>query len=260
MMSTHSLAQHLPLLQRVQDPAYPHEAMLLIDSVRKARDVPNLLEVLLVCTEALGATASVFLVATPEDETRPTLQVLLACDPEFVYLLQQACAVLDHPWFSYGREHDQPIAAHRLACSNAQQHAAVTLARQHGFESALILPTPSAAGLGRFGVLCIGFADADDFDHEEAHVVHLQARCLANELYGWFAQHSRDTLLATARLMQSDLRLLQMELQGLGTKEIARTLGTSSRAVDSHFQRIKRRMGCATRKAAARRAAENGVL
>jgi DNA-binding CsgD family transcriptional regulator len=249
-----------PLLELIQAPDYPLRVMTLIDAVHRANDVPDLLELLQACTNAMGATASVFLAAIPEDEEHLTLQVLLACDPEFVYQHEQTCALLEHPWFGYGRDHDLPIAASRLTCDNVKQHAAVNLARQHGFEAALILPTPSAAGLGRFGVLCIGSAAADDFDHEESHVVHLLARSLATELSDWFAIHSRDALQASARLITRDLKLLNMELQGLNTKQIARALGTSSRAVDSQFQRIKQRMACPTRRAAARRAAEYGLL
>jgi DNA-binding CsgD family transcriptional regulator len=260
MMSTNNPAPTMPLLELIQAPEYALRVMTLIDAIHRAHDVPDLLELVQACTNAMGATASVFLVAIPEAEERLTLQVLLACDPDFIYQHEQTCTLLEHPWFNYGREHDLPIAASQLPCDNVKQHAAVNLARQHGFESALILPTPSAAGLGRFGVLCLGSAAADDFDHEESHVVHLLARSLATALSDWFSVHSRDALQASARLITRDLKLLSMELHGLNTKQIARDLGTSSRAVDSQFQRIKQRMGCGTRKAAAKRAAEYGLL
>jgi DNA-binding CsgD family transcriptional regulator len=259
-MSTNSPTPATSLLELTQAPDYSQRVTTLINAVHSAHDVPDLLEALRACTHALGATASVFLVATPEDDEQLTLQVLLDCDPEFVHGHVQACTLLEHPWFGYGRAHDLPIAASQLTCSTVKQAAAVDLARRHGFQSALILPTPSAAGLGRFGVLCIGSAQPDDFDHDDVHVVQVLARSLANELYDWFAIHSRDTLQTSARLATRDINLLAMELRGLTTKDIAKAMGISSRAVDSQFQRIKQRMNCPTRRAAARRAAEYGLL
>jgi DNA-binding CsgD family transcriptional regulator len=259
-MSTNSPTPATPLLELIQAPDYSQRVTTLINAIHGTQDEPELLEALCACTHALGATASVFLVATPEDEEQLTLQVLLDCDPEFVHAYVQACSLLEHPWFGYGRAHDLPIAASRLTCDNVRQVAAVDLARRHGFESALILPTPGAAGLGRFGVLCIGSAQPDDFDHDEVHVVQVLARSLANELFDWFVIHSRDTLQSSARLATRDIKLLAMELQGLTTKDIAKAMGITSRAVDSQFQRIKQRMNCPTRRAAARRAAEYGLL
>jgi DNA-binding CsgD family transcriptional regulator len=260
MMSIHNPVPTMPLQEQAQAPDYTPRVMTLIDAIHRARDVPDLLELLHACTDAMGATASIFLVAIPEDEAELTLQVLLACDPEFIYKHVQTCQLLEHPWFGYGRAHDLPIAASRLTYDSVKQHAVVNLARQHGFESALIVPTPSAAGLGRFGVLCIGSAGADDFDHEGSHLVHLLARSLATALHDWFAVHSRESLQTSARLLTRDLKLLTMELQGLSTKQIAKHLGISSRAVDSQFQRIKQRLACPTRRAAAKRAAEYGLL
>lgn len=259
-MSTDNPVQALPLREAMQAPGYPLQVMALIEAVHRAVDVPEVLELLRACTSAMGATASMFLIAIPEDDEQLTLQVLLACDPGIVYTQQRLCTVLEHPWFGYGRDHELPIVASRLVCADARGQAALNLARQHGFESALILPTPSAAGLGRFGVLCVGSSRPGDFEHDETHVVHLLARSLASEIYDWFAVHTRESLLTSARLMTRDLTLLQMERKGLCTKEIAKALGTSSNAVDSQFQRIKTRLGCQTRRAAARRAAEYGLL
>jgi DNA-binding CsgD family transcriptional regulator len=80
------------------------------------------------------------------------------------------------------------------------------------------------------------------------------------ELHEWFADESRATLLRSSGLRVGDLELLAMERRGLVTKEIARTMGVSVDSVNSQFQRIEARLECPTRKAAARRAAEYGLI
>jgi Autoinducer binding domain len=193
-MSINNSTPAIPLLELAQTPEYLLRVMTLIDAIHRAIDEPELLELLQSCTDAMGATASVYLVAIPEDNEQLSLQVLLVCDPEFAYQHAQSYRLLDHPWVRYGRDHDLPIASSQLTADNLNQHAAVTLAREHGFASALIVPTPSAAGLGRFGLLCLGSAASDDFEHSESHVAHLLARCLATALFDWFVIHSRDAL------------------------------------------------------------------
>ena len=80
------------------------------------------------------------------------------------------------------------------------------------------------------------------------------------ELHEWWLRHLRDELAAATGVTQADVELLSQELLGHSTKTIARTLGLSTGSVDSRFQRLNIKLGVPSRKAAARVAAEYGLI
>src|SRR5204862_7581109 len=101
---------------------------------------------------------------------------------------------------------------------------------------------------------------ADAFEGEDARMIRTLARALAAELHDWVTRHLSESLQEAARLHATDIELLRLEWQGLGTKEISLKTGMSPATVDSRFQRLNVRLQCANRKASARRAAAHGLL
>lgn len=259
-MSTTNLPHLMPLKEVIQTPGYSTRVMNLIDRIHRAPDVPGVLEMLRSSAETMGAEASIYATAIPEDDRSQSVIVLLACDPAWGYAQQRACPINEHPWFVYAREHYSPIVGRHLAPETARQHEAIMIAQQHGFSSALIVPTPAGGGLGRFGILCLGSSQQGEFEGEDTHVFRVFARTLAMELHEWFANETRAWLLRTTRLRPRDLQLLAMERRGLCTKEIVHVTGLSTDSVDSRFQRINTRLACPNRKCAALRAAEYGLI
>ena len=79
----------------------------------------------------------------------------------------------------------------------------------------------------------------------------MQERCVRNV---------RDELIRSSRLSHDDLVLLDYQNRGLGTKQIADALSTSPTSIDSRFQRVNVKLGVLNRKAAARLAAEYGLI
>ena len=259
-MSATNPPQPVPLKEVVKTPGYSTNVVNLIDRIHRAPDIPGVLEMLRASTTTMGAEASMYATAIPEDDTSRTVIALLACDPVWGYAQQRACPIDEHPWFMYAREHYTPIVASHLAPETPRQHEAIAIAKQYGFSSALIVPTPAGGGLGRFGILCLGSSRQGEFEGENTHLFRVFARTLAMELHEWFVKRTRDWLLRATRLRPRDLQLLGMERRGLGTKEIANRMGLSAYAVDSRFQRIKTRLACPNRKDAAHRAAEYGLI
>ena len=88
----------------------------------------------------------------------------------------------------------------------------------------------------------------------------LIARSLAMELHEWWVRVVRTELMVDAALTTEDLQLLKLERSGLSTKDIARDLAISLRAVDSRFYRVNAKLGTPSRKASARIAAEYGLI
>ena len=134
------------------------------------------------------------------------------------------------------------------------------LAQQYGFRSCLVVPTRAGIDLARVEMLCLGSQRSDDFEGEQARLVRALARSLAAELHEWLARYLRRRLIEHTKLLDPDIALLAMEWNGLSTKEIVQRTGLTGASVDSRFQRINARLNCASRRAAARRAAAYGLL
>jgi DNA-binding NarL/FixJ family response regulator len=83
---------------------------------------------------------------------------------------------------------------------------------------------------------------------------------VAMELHEWWSARMRDDLIQDAHITVEDLALLSQEWLGHGTKAIARALRLTPASIDSRFQRINAKLRVANRKAAARLAAEYGLI
>jgi DNA-binding NarL/FixJ family response regulator len=80
------------------------------------------------------------------------------------------------------------------------------------------------------------------------------------ELHEWWIGRIREEMIANTGITDDDLLLLAHERMGHTTKAIAKALNVSPSSVDSRFYRMLSRLGVASRKAAARLAAEYGLI
>lgn len=196
----------------------------------------------------------------PERGDEPSSFSLFACDPRFVHEQSGIGPWQDHPWLRLARTRAAPGTDLDIRVRTQADEKAIDLARSYGFASFLIVPTPAAAQLGRVGALCLGSAQEGYFQGESTRFARLLAHALAAGLHEWVMVHARLNLQRTANLAATDIELLSLQWQGLSSKAIAQRTGMSVAAVDSRFQRLARKLECTTRKAAARRAAEYGLL
>ncbi|MBV8501568.1 MAG: hypothetical protein JO006_07615 [Paucibacter sp.] len=259
MHSTH-LGQTTSIQELARGADYPARVLAAIVEISLAKDPPALLEGLMRATESIGASASVFTAAIPEDGSRPSCFSVFACHPAFAHEQSNRDALLDNPWWHFAQTHRKPGTNHEMQLQHAADAASMEVARQYGFRSCLVVPTMSGTEPARQEMLCLGSECEDDFEGSEARVVRALARSLASELHDWLTGHLRRQLLGTTQLRESDIRLLAMERRGLGTKEIAGLTGLSLASINSRFQRINTYMNCTNRKDSARRAAAYGLL
>lgn len=243
-----------------RNPDHPVRALDAIVRIHLAKDPPELLDMLMSATLAIGATASVYTASIPEDGDEPSSFSLFACHPGFAHEQYWQGTLLEHPWFRFARTHTTAGTDQQIPFQQGPDAAAIELARQYGFKSCLIVPTPSGVDLARIEMLCLGSSDAGAFEGEGARIARTLARSLAAELHDWLTAHLRRRLQESARLQETDVDLLALEWEGLGTKQISLRTGLSVASVDSRFQRINTRLRCANRKASARRAAAYGLL
>ncbi len=243
-----------------RNPDCPVRALDAIVRIHLAKDPPELLDMLMSATLAIGATASVYTASIPEDGDEASSFSLFACHPGFAHEQYWQGTLLEHPWFRFARTHTTPGTDQQISRHRGPDAAAIELAREYGFKSCLIVPTPSGVDLERIEMLCLGSSDEGAFEGEGARIGRALARSLAAELHDWLAAHLKRRLQESARLREKDVSLLALEWEGLGTKQISLRIGESMASVDSRFQRINTRLRCANRKASARRAAAYGLL
>lgn len=242
------------------NPAHPAFALAAINRIRDAGDAAQLLERLVGAVASIGATAGLYSTLFPEQGDEPSSVSLFACDPRFVHEQSGIGPWQDHPWLRFARTRATAGTELDIRVRTQSDRKALDLARGYGFASFLVVPTPAAAQLGRVGVLCLGSEQEDYFQRDATRFACLLAHALAAELHEWVTTRARLNLQRTANLAARDIELLSMQWHGLSSKAIAQRTGMSVAAVDSRFQRLVRRLECTSRKAAARRAAEYGLL
>lgn len=240
--------------------AHPAFALAAINQIQSGTDAAQVLERLVAAVRSIGATAGLYTALIPEPGDEPSSVTLLACDPRFAHEQLSLGPWQDHPWTRFARTSAAAGTERDVRLITQDEMKAVDLARRYGFVSCLIVPTPAGAQLGRFGMLCLGSAQEDFFQRDSARFSRLLAHALAAELHEWVTTHVGLHLQETARLGAGDIELLTMQWHGLSSKAISQRTGMSVAAVDSRFQRLIKRLDCASRKAAARRAAEYGLL
>ena len=258
-MYSQAPAPQPPLVDVIRVPGYAARAIDLIEQVHRAPDAFTLVDVLRCATCALGADSGVYVHAIPGDDARTVLKVLMACDPLRAYAYARNETLDRDAWFRYARDHFEPVLASELYRSRSAggDHSVPV---ELGFHSALIVPTQGGGGIGRFGVLYLGSALAGNFEASGTHLFRVLAHSLSLELHEWWMHETRSQFLEGTRLSTGELQLLAMERHGLGTKQIARTLGIGLAAVNSRFQRINVKLRSSSRRVSALKAATQGLL
>ena len=232
----------------------------VIRDMHAARDQAQAVELLQEATHRMGAEAAIFASFIRDDETSLSYRLLLACDPSWFTAYERAGRHEDDPWLAYAQKHSEPIRASEILVQSDSARAVVTATQRFGFRSAIVVPAPSSGGLSRIGVLYLGSSRAGYFDDEGFVTLKVIARGVAMELHEWWLRRLRDELVSAASVSAEDLILLTHERLGHSTKTIARRLGWSPGSVNSRFQRLNDKLGVANRKAAARLAAEYGLI
>jgi DNA-binding CsgD family transcriptional regulator len=211
-------------------------------------------------TEALGIEQAVFVSFIREDDSRENFRILLAGEAMWCLAYQEKHWFADDAWLLYAAMHSEPVADSAIKRHTKSQREARALASQFGTVSAYVVPAPSGVGLTRVGVLVLGSSQTNYFDGPAVGSLKVLARSLAMELHEWWVRQIRDEIIETKGIAAEDLRLLALERQGLGTKQIMSALGVSAASVDSRFQRLNAKFNMPSRRATARLAAEHGLI
>jgi DNA-binding CsgD family transcriptional regulator len=257
-----SIAPHEQSLldQITSDAFYFSRVLEVVHEFRACGDISQAIDLLQHITTRMGAEVSIFVSFIPEDRTRGSHRVLLACNPELINEYDALARHDDDPWLSYARSHHAPVRGSELEVANESQRALINLSERFGFRSSVIVPVPSPGGLTRTGVLCFGSSTKGYFEAEGYLAFRLLAQSVAMEFHEWWIARLRDELMVDAGIDEEDRQLLSLEAQGLTSKQIARRLFVSIACVDSRIRRIRARLQAPTRQAAVRVALEYGLI
>lgn len=251
---------HPSIRERAQATNYSIRALAAIAQIAAATEPPALVEKLVNATAAIGASASLYTAAVSDGDREHSCFSLFAGQPAYAHAQNELGPLTTHPWFRFARTHLASGSDRQIRVHEAADAAAMELAREFGFRSCFIVPTPTGHDLDRLGMLCVGSEHPDDFEGPEAGLVRTLARSLAAELHDWLLHYLHARLIQSAKLEETDMQLLALEHRGLQSKQIATLTGLSKASVDSRFQRINMRLRCSNRRASAQRAAAYGLL
>lgn len=207
----------------------------------------------------LGGDVGYFMVRTQE-AGRDVHHVLLACDPLWGFEYVASDSSSKDPWLRYAAGHSAPVRAADITCLSDQERAVVASAAKYGFGDAVLVPAPSPQGRSRFALLVIGSRDSEMRSRFDVPGYRAAARDVAMALHERWADKLRREFIRSSDLSRLDLRVLELELTGCGTKEIARELRSTNASVNSRFQRLNQKLRVTSRRAAALRAMEFGLI
>lgn len=254
------MTKHRPLAELTTRPDFYERVLARIRALAQATDEAQAVDALAAASDEMGADAAAFVSFVKDDPSHESFRFLLACDPVWCLEYEQRAWYIDDPWLEYSLNHTEPVRGQDIQMSCPQQRAIADLAAQFGFRSALVVPAPSSGCLTRTGVLCLGSSTSGYFDDEGYPRLKMLARSLAMELHEWWLGRIRKELVESGQLTDEDVALRAHERKGHSTKVIAASLDMTAHAVDSRFQRMNARLGVPNRKAAARLAAECGLI
>ena len=237
---------------------YFERAGELICQIASASTEANVVELFNQAAECIGADMAFFCSLMSD---RPTqLQAMLACDPRWALAYEQSNLPQRDPWIAYARERCEPVCASRIENAAPSHFEALALAKRFGFESILVVPSPSTSSSAPTSVLVLGSCRAAFFESNRHAAMPAMSRWLSMELQQWWLNQGKRELVQRAQLTSMDLDLLRHERKGYGTKEISRQLRMTKQSIDSRFQRLNARLGVSSRKAAASLAAAYGLI
>jgi DNA-binding CsgD family transcriptional regulator len=241
-------------------PDFASRVSSVVERVAGAADEHGACELLWAAVRHFGADAAAFASFVRDDDSFESYRFLLACDPRWCDEYLEEAWFASDPWLKHAMDYGTPARGSEVIVATEGQRRAVALAARYGFASSAIIPAPSTGGMSRLGVLCIGSTTPWYFEVEGFARLRVLARSLAMELHEWWMNRIKRELIEESGLSSEDLRLLAYEWHGLSSKEIARQLNTSPQSINSRFQRLLTKLGTPNRKAAARLAAEYGLI
>lgn len=233
-----------------------------IGTVKAAQDAETAIKGLTDGTEALGFDSSIFASFIKGDVTFEDYRFLANCSGPFCRAYQDNRLHLNDPFLAYSLSNTGEIWGSKVRLTSPAAREAADAIRRGGFESMLVVPAHSPNGVLRRGTLMLGCKDKHPAEDDEALAVQVFTigQALAQSLHKWCGDDVRNEALKRFGLNQQELTILQGVHEELTSKELARLLEVSPKAIDSKIGRILEKMDKSTRGRAADDAFQKGLI
>jgi len=190
---------------------------------------------------------------------RENYRYLVGCVPEWCYLYNDNKWYAIDPFIDYALKNANPVLASDIALSSAGQQRMMALAADYGFRSGVVAPAHSVSAL-RVGVLYLGTSEGPERARESLLRHRHLMRAFALELLEWWDAKLRRDSLDELELDELDLALLAKVQENASREEAARELGVPLPRVKARYERLTRKLHTASKRNAALKAVELGLI
>lgn len=244
----------------IAEPGFANRINALIGRIPSLEHASEVTEVVGEAAKVMGCNGAVFTSFMREDDSVESYRYNVACAQHWcnVYSAQRWSAI--DPYLTYAQIHNEPIAGDDIPLRNEQEHEFRRQADEIGFKSIAIVPSHTAGGRSRMGVLYMTSADPLYFTKASIPNAKMFLRSVASEVLDWWTCKIRDELLRKVQLREDEIELLRLTRQGLSSKEIARLCSVRPGTIDTRLARISMRFNAPNRWIAAKMAYEHGLL
>lgn len=252
------MAQRLE--QVVCGPTFARELGVQIDRIAASAHASEVTRVLEDIARLLFCNAAVYASFAKEDDSFESYRYVASCPAQWCSLYVSRRWFVIDPYLRYAQIHCEPIAGDDVQLRTEGQRQFREHARQQGFKSIAIVPTHTANGRSRMGLLYLASEDPTYFTSASISAARMFLRSIAAETLEWWVRKVRREIRQRMVVRGDELDLLRLVHQGFSTKEIARIYDVKPAAIDQRFARIALRINAPSRVAAARIAYDNGLL
>lgn len=192
----------------------------------------------------LGAEWFVYTTMLPPElkKTDESYHYFIGCREELCETYNRRMWMMNDPFMDYALSNSAPILRSKIKTFSAGQAEILSYGAEHGFRSALVVPTHTSMGNKRMGLLYIG----SELPEEEGEPMLWRKRgqfsALGHELLQWWNTRLRKQAMRRYSLLQEDIDILQMVRKGKVATEIAALYDVKVSVVYRKWEAIKEKL------------------
>lgn len=233
-----------------------NSAITRIKDCRSETEVAAILRPLI---QFFGLESYVFVSLNRDDEGRESHRFLIGCRPEWCQMYNARKWFAIDPFIAHALRSSEPIVGSKIKAESAGQIELLATAREHGFHSGMVVPAHSGVK-SRIGVLYLGSPRTPDEVEPRLLQSRSFLRAIALELFEWHQAKLQADMLGNVAFDDADIELLREVHDGYHSKDLGRAKNLSVSQVNNRFRRINAAFKVRSRKAAAAKAVDLGVL
>ncbi len=193
---------------------------------------------------ALGANWFVYTTMLPPElkKTDESYHYFIGCRQELCEMYSNRMWMMNDPFMDYALSNSAPILRSKIKALTAGQEEMLRCGAEHGFRSALVVPTHTSMGKKRLGLLYIGSELPPDEGEQLLWRKRVQFGALGHELLQWWNTRLRRQAMRRYSLLQEDIELLELVRKGKVASEIAAIYDMKVSVVYRKWESIKEKL------------------